>query len=186
MTLIVFVLAIMSFFATGMVIAWQLLDLAIYRRQRKAVERGDLDIRPGSELHVFVMNAIGANPDIEHRYVTYHIPPGQAAVVRGSYSPQAAYYSLVLYDLFLQTVPPAESEGRTHYIDRQLTLDEQGQFTVVLARKDRGWPNFLDITALPKGVIFERHIGASPQAKAQVTMMSEEQAAQLIDKKAAG
>jgi hypothetical protein len=167
--------AALALCATGMFVTWAILDLALYRPLRRAAARGDIDQRPGTQLRRFEIRGMGANPDIDHRYLTYDLEPGRAAVIRGRVALEADYYSVVLYDRLLQSVPPSESPGPTYLAARDLRRESDGSFVLVLARRNRNWPNFLDVSAIPRGVVFERHIGAAPPELARFAVMGEDE-----------
>ena len=98
------------------------------------------------------------HPEAVYRYVAYDVPPGTTAVVRGRLRPDARYFSIALYDRWLQTSIAA---GPTYLSSRGLHTDADGGFVLVLAHADPGVP-WLDVSAAPRGVLFERHLGGAP------------------------
>lgn len=154
--------AVLTGLATFVGMCWLGLDAVAYRSLRRAIARGDLIDEPGPEVHRFSGNGFGQNPDIDYRYCLYRIPPGRAALLRGRVHPDAVYTSVVVYDALLQSVLPELTTGPTIRNHEQLELGPGGSFTIVLAATDPGHPNWLDTSAVPEGIVFERHIGAAP------------------------
>ncbi|MCB9780126.1 MAG: hypothetical protein H6742_16285 [Alphaproteobacteria bacterium] len=140
-----------------------------YRSLRRAAARGELVDVQGERVHGFSGNAFGQNPDIAYRYSTFHVPPGAALLLRGRVHPDADYTSIVVYDPLLQSVLPERAAGPTWRNAEQLRLDADGRFQVVLSAEppsaDVDW---LDCSAVPRGVVFERHIGAAPEDHTQL------------------
>ena len=42
---------------------------------------------------------------------------------------------------------------------------------MVLCAQDPGHPNWLDISAAPRGVVCERHLGAAPEGEATIELV---------------
>jgi hypothetical protein len=166
--------------AVAMALCWLGFDAAGYRPLRRAIARGDVDVSLGPSVRRFGLNALGGNPDIDYRYLPFDIPPGHVGVLRGRIAPGAEYYSVVLYDRVLQSQLPERCPGPTWRAGRDLTTDDDGRFVAILDRADRDWTNFLDISAVSEGVVFERHIGAAPEERATLHVVSIEAARHLL------
>ena len=155
------------------------MDAVAYRPLRRMAARGELETRPGTALKPFARNALGANPDLDHRYLVYEIGPGKVGVLRGHVAPAAQYMSVMLYDTLLQSVPPEESRGRTLLTDRELHTDAEGAFTALLVHDVERWradTDLLDVSGVHHGVVLERHVGATPADLATFEVIDEAQA----------
>lgn len=146
-------------------------DAAAYRSLRRAVQRGDLSDIPSEEVRPVRMNALGQNPDITYRYTAYEIPQGKAAVMRGRVHPNATYTSIMVYDRLLQSIRPERTTGPTWVNKEGLQLDPRGCFELVLAHRDPGDRPWLDVSGAPRGIVFERHIGAAPDRMSRVEVL---------------
>lgn len=136
---------------------WIVLHQITVGSLRRAVRRGDLDAAVGTMVRPVTLGSLGVNPHAHYRYVPFAIPKGQVAVVEGRAHPMNSYLSIVLYDRLLQST---SGSGPTFVVDP--TLDPDGHFRLVLARRNPGVPGWLDISEQPDGVLMERHLGAQP------------------------
>lgn len=163
MSLDLLLLGLLVGFGALMALLFVAFDAIAYRSLRRAAVRGELVATQGERVHGFSGNAFGQNPDIAYRYSTFHVPPGHALLLRGQVHPDADYTSIVVYDPLLQSILPERAAGPTWCNAEQLRLDEQGRFTIVLsAVRPSADVDWLDCSAVPRGVVFERHIGAAP------------------------
>lgn len=184
----------MTALAVGALVAaglWSLLaflafDAVAYRSLRRAVARGDLSEVPGDHVRPVSLNALGVNPEITYRYTALAIPPGRAAVVRGAVHPAATYTSVMVYDRLLQSVLPEHAPGPTLLTERELGPDAAGRFTLVLAHADPGHRPWLDVSAVPDGILFERHIGAAPAEPSRVEVVAVDRLAAALAAQAGG
>ena len=72
--------------------------------------------------------------------------PEQALVIRGRF-PSCRFSNVVLFNRFLQTL---DYEERTVSLNRtQTVLEEDGSFSMIIAHKDPGRPNWLDTEGRP-------------------------------------
>lgn len=103
--------------------------------------------------------------DASHEEITYAardnvysmapfvLGPDQALVIRGRF-PKCRFSNLVLFNRFLQTF---NYEERSISLNReQTTVDDEGNFEMILAHKDPGRPNWLDTEGRPYGIMFWR------------------------------
>lgn len=171
--------AVLVAMATFMGLCWLGLDAVAYRSLRRAIARGDLIAEPGTRVHQFSGNGFGQNPDIVYRYCRLRVEGDRAAVLRGRVHPEAIYTSIVVYDALLQSVLPELTTGPTLRNHEQLELGPDGSFTIVLAARDPGHPNWIDISAVPDGIVFERHIGAAPEDVTSIELIDLEEAQEL-------
>lgn len=171
--------AVATGLATFVGLCWLGLDAVAYRSLRRAIARGDLIAEPGPRVNTFRGNGFGQNPDIDYRYCRLDIPAGRAAVLRGRVHPDAIYTSVVVYDALLQSVLPELASGPTIRNHEQLQLGPDGSFTIVLAATDPGHPNWLDTSAVPNGIVFERHIGAAPEQVTSIEIVDMDQVQEL-------
>ena len=136
-------------------------DAACYRTVRRLVARGDIVQRPFGRMHPFAVTSIGANPDTTGCYVAYTLQPGQRAQLRWR-PPDARYWSITLYDRFLQSVDP--DNAPTHHNHRTLAPDDDGMIRLILAAAPHPAPG-LDTTARPERL--PRHPRAGGRLRAR-------------------
>jgi hypothetical protein len=85
----------------------------------------------------------------------FMLKPGEALVVRGRF-PKCRFSNVVLWNRYLQTLDYAH---RTTSLNRkQVQLESDGSFKVVLAGSDPGVPNWLDTEGRPFGMMFWRFL----------------------------
>lgn len=135
-------------------------DRVAYAPLRRAVRDGRLDARVGGSLRSWRGSGMAEHPEAEYRYVAYEVPPGTRAIVRGRLDPRGRYYAIAVYDRWMQSL---SSPGPTFQSASALEVGPDGAFTLVLAHEDPGVP-WLDVSAAPRGVLFERHLGGAPRA----------------------
>ena len=146
-------------------LVWLAFHLATERRLARALARGELIGEPGPTLHPFRLNALAHNPDIDYRYGAFEVPEGAVVRLRGRRAAEGVYFSVVLYDRYLQSVLPRAGVGPTVLNGDDLVEDADGGFTVVLSRAEpraagtSAAGNWLDVTDVPEGVVVVRHIG---------------------------
>lgn len=176
--MIVAMLFVLCAAATWTGLCFVAFDAIAYGSLRRAVRRGVLDATPSDQMRPVRMNALGQNPDITYRYAVYELGPGQAARVRGKIDPDAIYFSIAIYDSLFQSILPERSRGPTLLTERELTPDDGGTFTLVVAPRDPGTRPWLDVSAAPRGILFERHIGGAPPvvSRIEVFELSQEEA----------
>lgn len=164
------VVALLVAAGLGSGLAFLAFDAVAYRSLRRAVARGDLSEVPGDRVRPVTLRALGVNPEITYRYTALALPPGRAAIVRGEVHPDATYTSVMVYDRLLQSV--IDATGPTLVSDRELVCDAAGRFTLVLAHRDPGHRPWLDVSTVPDGILFERHIGAAPVEVSRVQVVA--------------
>jgi len=85
----------------------------------------------------------------------YELAPDQALVMRGRF-PRCRFANVVLWNHRLQT--PPYRHRRVSLNRRQTVYEEDGSFTMVVAHRDPGVPNWIDAAGLPTGMIFWRFL----------------------------
>jgi hypothetical protein len=81
------------------------------------------------------------------------VKPGEALVIRGRF-PKCRFSNVVLWNRYLQTLDYA---NRTSSLNRkQVKLESDGSFKIVVAGSDPGVPNWLDTEGRPFGMMFWR------------------------------
>lgn len=85
----------------------------------------------------------------------YELAPDQALVMRGRF-PLCRFANVVLWNHRLQT--PPYRYRRVSLNRRQVHHEKDGSFTLVVAHRDPGVPNWLDAAGLPTGMIFWRFL----------------------------
>jgi hypothetical protein len=83
----------------------------------------------------------------------YLLKPGEALVIRGRF-PVCRFANVVLWNRFLQTYD--YEQRRTSLNRRQVVLEKDGSFVIVVAHEDPGVANWLDTEGRPFGQIFWR------------------------------
>lgn len=132
-------------------------DRLAYEPLRRALRDGRLDPAPGGLLRTWRGSGMAEHPEATYRYVPYDVPRGTTAIVRGRLDPAGRYFSIAVYDLWLQS---ARARGPTWVSTDSLHAGADGSFTLVLAHTDPGVP-WLDVSTAPRGVLFERHLGGA-------------------------
>jgi hypothetical protein len=86
---------------------------------------------------------------------TYLLQPDEALVIEGSL-PRCAFANLVLWNRWMQSY---EFRSRRVSLNRrQMRLEEDGSYRIVVAHRDPGVPNWLDTEGRPFGSIFWRFL----------------------------
>lgn len=85
----------------------------------------------------------------------YEIEPDQALVMRGR-TPRCRFANVVIWNHRLQT--PPYRHRRVSLNRNQITYDQDGQFTIVIAHRDPGVPNWIDAAGLRTGMVFWRFL----------------------------
>ena len=94
-------------------------------------------------------------PDNTYQVCWYRFGPGHAFVVRGRL-PRAAYFGLCLYNAWMESL---DYTTRTVSLNHaQLRTDGEGRFTVVIAPRDPGVPNWLDSSGHEAGYVLARSL----------------------------
>lgn len=92
-------------------------------------------------------------PDNIYKICWYRFGQDQLFFVRGKL-PAARYFSFTLYNVWLESL---DYERRTVCLNHtQIQTDEDGNFELVLAAKDPGHPNWLDIAGHQAGYLVAR------------------------------
>ena len=83
------------------------------------------------------------------------LAPEEALVVRGRF-PKCRFASVVLWNRHLQTL---DYLNRTNSFNRkQVQLEEDGSFKIVVAHQDPGLPNWLDLEGRSESTMFWRFL----------------------------
>jgi hypothetical protein len=93
--------------------------------------------------------------DIDYRQTLYELELDQALVMRGRF-PRCRFGNLVIWNHRLQT-PPYRFR-RVSLNRRQVQYERDGSFTIVLAHRDPGVPNWIDAAEQLSGMIFWRFL----------------------------
>jgi hypothetical protein len=93
--------------------------------------------------------------DIVNMTCPYALEPGEALVIEGRYPP-CRFASIALWNRWLQTLDYAHHQvslnrGQTRFHD-------DGSFTVVVAERDPGVPNWIETTGVNRGTVYVRII----------------------------
>lgn len=96
-----------------------------------------------------------ANMDASYAMAPYELQPGEALLVTGRF-PVCRFANVVLFNRFLQTFD--YTHRRVSLNRRQMVLRSDGSFRIVLADRDPGVPNWLDVAGYPKGRMFWRFL----------------------------
>lgn len=83
------------------------------------------------------------------------LKPGEALVIRGRF-PKCRFANVVLWNRYLQTLDYANR--RSSLNRKQVKLESDGSFKVVVAGTDPGVPNWLDSEGRPFGMMFWRFL----------------------------
>ncbi|MEM9461446.1 MAG: sulfotransferase [Myxococcota bacterium] len=94
-------------------------------------------------------------PDNTYQVCWYRFGPQQAFIVRGRL-PAARYYSLCLYNAWLESLDYTRHSICLNH--GQLRTDDEGRFCVVLADEDPGVPNWLDTAGHHAGYLLARSL----------------------------
>jgi len=113
----------------------------------------------------------GLFPTPDNRYVAcwYRFGPDQVMVVRGQL-PSARYFGLSLCNVWLESLDYVE-HPRSNLNHTQIVAGADGAFEVVLAHRDPGHPNWMDVAGHGAGYLLARHllpVGPLAQLSAQV------------------
>ncbi len=93
--------------------------------------------------------------DIDYRQTIYELDPDQALVMRGRF-PRCRFANVVVWNHRLQT--PPYRYRRVSLNRRQVRYEPDGSFTIVMAHRDPGVPNWIDPAGLQSGMIFWRFL----------------------------
>jgi hypothetical protein len=94
-------------------------------------------------------------PDNRYRVMWYRIGGDQVLFVRGRL-PRARYFSLTLYNAFLESL-----DYRRHTISlnhEQIQVNEDGTFEIMLSNQDHGHRNWLDVAGHRAGYLVARSL----------------------------
>ncbi|PRQ08996.1 hypothetical protein ENSA7_12670 [Enhygromyxa salina] len=136
----------------------------------KFVTAGGLPIK---QFHSGSGERLFPTPDNHYQVCWYRFGPDQAFVVRGKL-PQARYFSLCLYNVWLESFDYTRHQICLNHT--QIQADSNGEFTVVLCDRDPGVGNWLDTSGHNAGYILARsllHEGDAPPLRTQTVWMSE-------------
>jgi hypothetical protein len=98
----------------------------------------------------------------------YELGPEQALVMRGRF-PRCRFGNVVLWNHRLQT--PPYRYRRVSLNRNQVRYEQDGSFTITVAHRDPGTPNWIDAAGLPTGMIFWRFLlpeGEIPPVETEV------------------
>lgn len=93
--------------------------------------------------------------DIDYRQTIYDLEDDEALVMKGRF-PRCKFANVVIWNHQLQT--PPYINRKVGYNRNQIKYEEDGSFTLVLAHKDPGVPNWIDAAGLKTGMIFWRYL----------------------------
>jgi hypothetical protein len=93
--------------------------------------------------------------DIDYRQTIYELESDQALVMRGRF-PRCRFANVVLWNHRLQT--PPYRYRRVSLNRRQVRYEPDGSFTIVMAHRDPGVPNWIDPAGVRTGMIFWRFL----------------------------
>ena len=94
-----------------------------------------------------------AAKDNVYSMAPFVLGPEQALIIRGRF-PTCRFSNVVLFNRFLQTL---DYEERTVSLNRaQTVMEDDGSFSMIIAHKDPGKPNWLDTEGRPYGIVFWR------------------------------
>jgi hypothetical protein len=96
-----------------------------------------------------------AAADNAYLQTRYELGPDQALVMRGRF-PRCRFANVVLWNHRLQT--PPYRHRRVSLNRNQTRCERDGSFTMVVAHRDPGVPNWLDAAGLETGMIFWRFL----------------------------
>ena len=96
-----------------------------------------------------------AAKDNDYRQTIYEIDPDQALVMRGRF-PRCRFANVVLWNHRLQTSPYRYRQVSLNR--RQLRYERDGSFKIIVAHRDPGVPNWLDVAGLRSGMLFWRFL----------------------------
>lgn len=100
--------------------------------------------------------AIGyAATDNIYRSARWSLGPDEALVLTGRW-PRCRFANIVLFNNHMQT--PSYDRRLVSLNRVQTVCDDDGTFTMVLAHRDPGTPNWLDTRGLPRGTMFWRFL----------------------------
>ncbi len=103
----------------------------------------------------------------------YELGPEDALVMRGRF-PLCRFANVVLWNHRLQT--PPYRYRRVSLNRRQTIVDDDGTFSMVVAHRDPGVPNWLDAAGMESGMIFWRFLlpqGKLPPIESEVVRVSD-------------
>jgi len=96
-----------------------------------------------------------AAADNAYLQTRYELGPDQALVMRGRF-PRCRFANVVLWNHRLQT--PPYRHRRVSLNRNQIQYEADGSFTVVVAHRDPGVPNWIDAAGLATGMVFWRFL----------------------------
>lgn len=109
-------------------------------------------------------------PTLDNRYDGFFVDlkPGQALVLRGQL-PKARFSSFVFYDRWFNT--PDYPAHRCYLTDRDITLDSDGSYELVLGPDDPGHPHWIDTAGLVQGIFAIRSLLPEERTLPEVKMI---------------
>jgi hypothetical protein len=93
--------------------------------------------------------------DIVNMVTPYVLEPDQALVIEGRF-PACRFASIALWNRYLQTLDYAHH--RVSLNRAQTTFNVDGSFTIAVAERDPGMPNWIETTGVNTGTIYVRSI----------------------------
>jgi len=99
-----------------------------------------------------------STPDNIHAFGFFQLEDDEALLIRGR-SPECLYWSCHLWNSCMQTFNYVDY--RTSLCKKEAVLDDDGRFTIVVARRDPGRPNWLDTTGYRRGFVYFRWLLAA-------------------------
>lgn len=108
---------------------------------------------PGGENSNLDINYAAA--DNVYRMTRWQLAPDEALVITGRF-PDCRFANVVLYNDYLQTLPYRYRQISLNR--KQVRLQPDGSFRVIIAHNDPGEPNWLDTGGREEGVIFWRFL----------------------------
>ncbi|PRP93230.1 Sulfotransferase domain protein [Enhygromyxa salina] len=152
-------------YAKGLQHAGRMLATTVERSQlfHKFVTAGALPIK---QFHSGSGERLFPTPDNDYRICWYRFGPEQAFVIRGAL-PKARYFSLCLYNAWLESFDYTRHTICLNHT--QLRTNADGEFSVVLAERDPGVPNWLDTAGHHAGFVLARALLLDGEAPALTT-----------------
>ena len=93
--------------------------------------------------------------DIVNMVTPYVLEPNEGLVIEGRF-PKCRFGSIALWNRYLQTLDYAHHQVSLNRA--QTKLNDDGTFTIVIAERDPGMPNWIETTGVNRGTIYVRYI----------------------------
>jgi hypothetical protein len=93
--------------------------------------------------------------DIDYRQTIFELEEKEALVMKGRF-PECKFANVVIWNHHLQT--PPFINRKVSFNRNQLQYEDDGSFTIVIAHKDPGYPNWIDTAGMKTGMVFWRYL----------------------------